>query len=616
MSIDGFGSAASAAAGFAARCRRKAAVCGLVCGALALYASSAAQGAYLDLREVQRDGVGGTDGIAGNHAVAVSPDGAHVYAAGFSENAVAAFARSAPTGLLTWVGAWRDGVSGVDGLAQANDVVVSPDGHHVYVAGLGDSAIAAFARDAGTGVLTFVEQQRDGVGGVDGLASAFRIALSPDGGHVYVAGLFDSAIAVFARNATTGALTFVEQKKDGVGGVDGLAQATSVTVSPDGAHVYATGASDAALAVFTRNPVTGALTFVEREKDGSGGVDGLAFAFDVTVSPDGAHVYTTSSTFDEAVTVFTRNPVTGALTFVATYENGVGGIAGLSGADRVRVTPDGSHVLVSSRFDHAVVVFARDLPTGTLTSVQVLLDGRPGADGIGDAHGVTVSPDGMHAYAAGISDDAVAVFGVTCGGLGASPCDDGDPCTLGDTCTAGECLGASAPPLGCRVPAVAGKASLLVKNKTPDDGDRVAWRWLKGQTTAKSDFGDPTTSDAYGLCIYDGVGLVVKAVAPAGGTCGDAPCWTALGKGFRYKNKSLGPDGLRLLVLREGLTDGKATVTADGTGPLLGLPTLTTLRSPLTVRLRNLGTGACFEATYGFPPALTNDGVTFKDRAD
>ena len=72
-------------------------------------------------------------------------------------------------------------------------------------------------------VLTFVEFHKDGVGGVDGLAGAISVTVSPDGKHLYAAG-FDE--------------------------VDGLAVPVSVTVSPDGKHQYAAGVFDSAVAVF------------------------------------------------------------------------------------------------------------------------------------------------------------------------------------------------------------------------------------------------------------------------------------------------------------------------------------------------------------------------------
>jgi len=55
---------------------------------------------------------------------------------------------------------------------------------------------------------------------------------------------------VFSRDTATGALTFVGVRQDGVGGVDGLAGAASVTVSPDNRHVYVAGSNDDAVAVF------------------------------------------------------------------------------------------------------------------------------------------------------------------------------------------------------------------------------------------------------------------------------------------------------------------------------------------------------------------------------
>ena len=58
---------------------------------------------------------------------------------------------------------------------------------------------------------------------------------------------------MFSRNVLTGTLTYVEMQKDGVGEVDGLGGAHSVTVSPDGRHVYAAANIDDAVAVFSRN---------------------------------------------------------------------------------------------------------------------------------------------------------------------------------------------------------------------------------------------------------------------------------------------------------------------------------------------------------------------------
>jgi DNA-binding beta-propeller fold protein YncE len=121
-------------------------------------------------------------------------------------------------------------------------------GLFALLVGLGVPLMTAHGQIPGS--LSFVEVHKDGAGAADGLDGARSVTVSPDGAQVYAAGTNDDAVAVFARDAATGKLTFVEVQKDGVGGVDGLAGAVSVTVSPDGAQVYAAGSGDDAIAVF------------------------------------------------------------------------------------------------------------------------------------------------------------------------------------------------------------------------------------------------------------------------------------------------------------------------------------------------------------------------------
>ncbi|MGH2668048.1 MAG: beta-propeller fold lactonase family protein, partial [bacterium] len=422
----------------------------------------------LTYREREKEGLGAADGLAGVEAVATSPDGLHLYAAGAVDGALAVLARDPALGTLDFVEAEKDGLGGVDGLAGATGVAVSADGEHVYAVGATDSALVAFARDPVTGEVAFVEAELDGVGGVEGLGGASSVAVSPDGGHVYATGAADDAVAVFDRNAGTGALTFVEVERDGVGGVEGLAGASGVAVSPDGAHVYVTGAGESAGAAFGRDPGTGALSFVEVERDGFGGVAGLAAASGVAVSADGKHVYVTGAA-DAAVAVFDRDPGTGALAFVEVQEEGTGGVQGLGGASGVVVSPDGGAVYTTGAIDEAVAVFGRDPLTGSLAYVEAQQDNVAGVDGLAGAAGAAVTPDSRHLYAAGPLDQAVAIFRVIVCGDGivdaseecddansasgdccsssclleaaASPClDDGDPCTA-DTCDgAGTCV--------------------------------------------------------------------------------------------------------------------------------------------------------------------------------
>jgi CSLREA domain-containing protein len=121
---------------------------------------------------------------------------------------------------------------------------------------MASSSAIASSNSTSTPLLTFVEVQKDGVYGVDGLYEATSVAVSPDGKHVYATGSFEDEVAVFSRNPMTGALNFVEVQKRGVGGVDGLENPITVTVSPDGGHLYVTGQHDAVAAVFSVGPWT------------------------------------------------------------------------------------------------------------------------------------------------------------------------------------------------------------------------------------------------------------------------------------------------------------------------------------------------------------------------
>src|SRR5689334_7082579 len=94
------------------------------------------------------------------------------------------FARAAA---LEFVDAKLEGEGGVQGLAGVLAVAVSPDGRNVYAIGTAGDAVAVFTRD-GTGALSQLEVHKDGVGNIDGIANPAALAISPDGGFVYVAG--------------------------------------------------------------------------------------------------------------------------------------------------------------------------------------------------------------------------------------------------------------------------------------------------------------------------------------------------------------------------------------------------------------------------------------------
>jgi hypothetical protein len=215
----------------------------------------------------------------------------------------------------------------------------------------------------------------------------------------------------------------------------------------------------------------------------------------------------------------------------------------------------------------------------------------------------------------------------------AGSCDDGDPCTVGDTCGGGVCQpGTSFPcPLcnvcdgsggclalprtGCKTPTKSAKAQLQIKDKTPNTGDAVTFKWLSGAATTTQQFGHPLTTDDYALCVWDESGAparIFQMHAPSG-LCGGLTCWKPTGTtGFKYTNKTRLPDGTGSVVLKAGV-DGKAKTMVKGNGVnLVGVPTAP-LGVPLVAQIQG-GNGACFEATFSAP--TLNAGGQYKAKGD
>ena len=189
-----------------------------------------------------------------------------------------------------------------------------------------------------------------------------------------------------------------------------------------------------------------------------------------------------------------------------------------------------------------------------------------------------------------------------------TPIDSATPTPGVPTCDA-------APVAGCRTPAAGRKALLLLKDKTPDVGDRLVWKWSRGSVTTLADYDDPTRTGSYELCLYEGTGLLTGMTVPPAGSCAGRPCWQAKRTSFKYKDRDLIPDGIRKVTLKAGLSAGLASITVDGRGANLRMPVLgNALTSPLTVQLKSTS-GICWEAVYS-APFLKNDGVTLRDKAD
>ena len=389
-------------------------LCVLTLAVAAIVGPPGAAAAEGDLTFLQSftDGVAGVDGLSGANAVTVSPDGRNLYVAGRFDDSVAVFSRNPISGVLTFQEIEKDGVGVVNGLDGARRVIVSPDGQDVYVTGAVDNAIVVFDRSQVDGTLTFNEVELDSTDAAGrGLVGALGMAATRDGKFIYVAGEFDHAINIFSRNLATGTLDFIGKVTNADPGVSGLNGAVGVALSPDTdqKHLYATSYAGSSLTAWARNPTTGALTFLGVKTDGVGGIDGIQGADGPEISADGAFMYA-SGDVDNAIAAFGRDPATGQVSQVDLERDGVNGVDGLAGVTLFAISPDQKHLYAPGEFDDALAWFNRDPVTGGLTFKQALFDSDPVIDGLNGAEGVAVSPDGKNVYV-GSNVNQLAVFG-------------------------------------------------------------------------------------------------------------------------------------------------------------------------------------------------------------
>jgi hypothetical protein len=253
------------------------------------------------------------------------------------------------------------------------------------------------------------------------------------------------------------------------GALSGLDSLYGISVSPDGKSAYALSHVDDAIARFSRNPSTGALTYqdcisgrtettacAQLASAKSGGLDsGFDEPYGIAISPNGASVYV-SAQEDDSIATFSRNTSTGALTYqgCVTGETATGPAPGNgscataipskapsgtnSGIDKVRnlaIDANGESLYATSGQDDAIARFTRNTGTGVLTYVNCFTDETatgtvsgtaactdlpgifPGGSdsGFDNPQAVTVSPNGASVYVGSGNDASVTRFSRTAG---------------------------------------------------------------------------------------------------------------------------------------------------------------------------------------------------------
>lgn len=374
-----------------------------------------------DLRISKTDDRAEFDGLAG--AVAVVGDARALYSAGSDDAAIGVFRRASGTGVVSFSEVERNGEDGVSGLTDVSDLALSADGAHLYATGAASNTLVSFDRAPASALLSFADVQQNGTLGVNGIGGASAVTLSPDDEHVYVAGRLDNSIAIFRRETDAlspdyGRLTFQGSVQNATGGVTNLTEPRALAVSPDGLHLYAVSSVDNSVVVFQRNPnpgssAFGSLSYIESQAQNVGGVAGLDGAIDLQLTADGQILYVLGAT-SGTVAWFSRNLGTGELSFIDFKQDGTSGVTGLTGSTALSLSANGEQLYVAATASDSVARFDV-LMDASLAFADLLTDGDPlsgggqvlGLDGVSD---LVPSPDGEQLYVVSAESSALVTL--------------------------------------------------------------------------------------------------------------------------------------------------------------------------------------------------------------
>jgi hypothetical protein len=164
---------------------------------------------------------------------------------------------------------------------------------------------------------------------------------------------------------------------------------------------------------------------------------------------------------------------------------------------------------------------------------------------------------------------------------------------------------ASCPPAPSDTCVTPQAGKLTMKDR--DTNDALTWRFTRGPALGQANFGNPTTTDGYALCVYDDGQLKLEAGIPAG------PPWRVVGsRGYKYKDTTGANHGIGRVKLLGGAA-GRSRLVLRARGSQLPMPTPVSpsafFTAAVAIRVQLHHAAQCYDTTFTAPAAIVrNDG--------
>jgi 6-phosphogluconolactonase len=186
---------------------------------------------------------------------------------------------------------------------HVHSVTLSPDNRHVLACDLGLDKIFTYRLDPARATLTAGEPPFTAAAPGSGPR---HFAFAPDGRHAFVITEMGGTLTAYRFEPRNGALTALDTQSTLAPGWRGENSSAAVRVHPNGRFVYGSNRGPDTIAVFAFDAVSGRLTWIESVPSGGKGPR------DFSLSPDGRWLVAAHQNTGN-ITVFRVDPVTGRL---------------------------------------------------------------------------------------------------------------------------------------------------------------------------------------------------------------------------------------------------------------------------------------------------------------